>query len=260
MQMILSVNQSEQVKEQYKGSSNLDIRIKLHQKYSKNKMGISNWYFSIYEIEEGMNVLELGCGTGSLWVDRDDVIKRCETLVLSDLSDGMLATAKENIGEKSNVYYQQIDIQDIPFEDETFDVVIANYMLYHVPNLEKGISEVKRVLKSGGHFYAATSSEKGIMETVVEMLKLDYQYSNPFSLENGEEKLAPFFDYVERKIYEDSLEITNVDDLVEYLYSGISFKKMCPLSREEVKEILTKHMVNGVLTFPKQPCTFISVK
>ena len=49
----------------------------------------------------------------------------------------------------NNVSFQQIDIQDINFPEETFDVIIANYMLYHIPDLQKALYEVKRVLKTG---------------------------------------------------------------------------------------------------------------
>ena len=49
----------------------------------------------------------------------------------------------------NNVSFQQIDIQDINFPDETFDVIIANHMLYHIPDLQKALYEVKRVLKTG---------------------------------------------------------------------------------------------------------------
>lgn len=260
MKTISTVNLADKVKSQYQNSSNLNIRIELHNKYSTNKMGISNWYFSIYEIQKGMKVMELGCGTGSMWTEHQDEMERCDTLVLSDLSLGMLNSAKENLGEKSNIYYMQIDIGDIPYEDETFDVVIANNMLYHVPDLSKGLLEVKRVLKKGGLFYSATAGEKGIMEAVIEMLHLDCQYAHPFSLQNGREMLSQYFSKVERRIYEDSLEVTNIDDMVEYLYSGISFCNLCTMEKEEVKEILSKNMVNGVLYLPKQPGMFISVK
>ena len=61
-----SSNDSEAVKEQYATSKGLDIRITFHEKYSTNKLGYSHWLVSHYEIREGMKVLELGCGTGTL--------------------------------------------------------------------------------------------------------------------------------------------------------------------------------------------------
>ena len=166
--MSLKMNESTKVKEQYQKSDNLKTRISIHDKYSTNKMGLGNWYFTIFEIESGMRILELGCGTGSMWTEHKDVVGKCSHAVFSDLSEGMLAEAKGNIGEPANVEYRVIDIQQISFEDEYFDVVIANYMLYHVPDIDKAVAEVSRVLKKGGHFYAGTTGGNGIMEKVSE--------------------------------------------------------------------------------------------
>ncbi len=254
------INNPDYVKEQYHKSDNLSTRISIHDKYSTNKMGLSNWYFSMYQINNGMKILELGCGTGSMWLEHKEVMAICKQIVLSDLSAGMLETAQKNIGEMNNVAYEVIDIQNIPYDDNYFDIVIANYMLYHVPDLHKAISEVSRVLRPGGYFYAGTVGENGIMETIVKILDMDFVFENTFSLENGMKKIEPYFQTVEIKKYIDSLEVTNVDDLLDYLYSGITFKNACRLSREEVREKLISHMKNGVLVLPKEPGMFAAVK
>ena len=62
-----SINDSETVKDQYSTSESLSTRISIHDKYSTNKTGFGNWIFSNYDIRDGMKVLELGCGTGSMW-------------------------------------------------------------------------------------------------------------------------------------------------------------------------------------------------
>lgn len=56
------------------------------------------------------------------------------------------------IGNKDNVKYEVMDIQDISFENKTFDIVIANMLLHHVNNINKAISEVNRVLKKRRNF------------------------------------------------------------------------------------------------------------
>lgn len=68
----------------------------------------------------------------------------------------MITAAKENVGNYDNIEYKVLDIQEIPYEDETFDAVIANMMLYHVPDIYTGLAEVRRVLKRDGSFYCAT--------------------------------------------------------------------------------------------------------
>lgn len=56
------LNDTDHVKEQYQKPDGLSTRISIHEKYSTNKMGLSNWYFTVYKIEKGMKILELGCG------------------------------------------------------------------------------------------------------------------------------------------------------------------------------------------------------
>lgn len=258
--MTVFINETEKVKKQYSNAKNLSSRISIHEKYSVNKMGLGNWYFTFYEIKEGARILELGCGTGAMWFEHKDVLEKCSKAVISDFSEGMLQTAHENLGDIANVEYKVIDIQDIPYEDEYFDVVIANGMLYHVPDLEKALSEVNRVLKEGGIFYAGTTGEHGIMETITEWLGLGKVYVNTFSLENGGEKLQRYFSKVSIQRYIDALEVTDIDDLMEYIYSGITFKNVCTLPADEVKRILESHREGGVIRLPKEPGAFVSVK
>ena len=250
-----TINNQKNVKEQYASAGNLNTRISIHQKYSTNKMGFGNWIFSNYKISQGMKVIELGCGTGDMWKGQEDLIDSCAGLVLSDFSEGMLENAKANLGEKPGLEYRVIDIQNIPFADESFDVVIANMMLYHVPDIARGLSEVRRVLKKGGAFYCATFGEHGIIEFLSKALNaygVEDNVNKNFTLQNGKEILAPFFSDVVRLNYDDSLAVTNIDDLIEYIYSLSSMTSLSSVPKDEIREVLAKHVVNGVLTVPKE--------
>ena len=108
--------------------------------------------------------MELGCGTGSMWAGKGELIRKCGRLILSDFSEGMLTKTRATLRDYEGITYQIIDIQNIPYGDNTCDIVIANMMLYHVPDLKRGLNEVRRVLKPGGKFYCATFGENGIME------------------------------------------------------------------------------------------------
>ena len=256
-----SSNNTEAVKEQYKTSDGLDTRISFHEKYSTNRLGYGNWIVSNYEISEGMKVLELGCGTGSLWMGHDDIIGKLGKLVLTDLSGGMLETARKNIGDRCNTEYQVADIQDLPFEDNAFDMVIANSMLYHVPDLDKGINEVRRVLKPDGVFYCATLGENNFVEQLAEWFMFSGENFNPnhnFTMQNGAQKLKTAFSEIEARIYKDSLHITDIDDLVSYLTSLASLKALNDVPVERLKEIIAEHAVNGVVDLPKEYGMFIA--
>ncbi|MBR4725069.1 MAG: class I SAM-dependent methyltransferase [Lachnospiraceae bacterium] len=255
-----SSNDSAAVKAQYATPKGLDIRMTFHDKYSTNKLGYGPWIVSNYDIREGMKVLELGCGTGSMWLGHDDLVARCGRLVLTDLSEGMLATAKGNLGERGNVEYKIADIQNIPFEDSSFDVVIANAMLYHVPDLNKGILEVRRVLKEGGTFYCGTMGENNFTDVLAEWFRLGGEEFNPnhnFTMQNGTEKLHAAFKDVTPLIYDDSLHITDTEDLVTYLRSLTSFKAVLDLPEQTIRDILTEHTSDGAIDLPKEYGMFV---
>ena len=249
------------VKEQYSTSDKLNIRISLHSKYSTNKQGFGNWVFSNYRISEGMKVLELGCGTGDMWRGNGDTVKRCGELVLSDFSEGMLETAKENLRDFPEITYRCIDIQDIPYPDKSFDVVIANMMLYHVPDLAKGLSEVARVLKDSGTFYCATYGENGMMEKV-ELMFEDFPDSGTrnytFTLQNGQGTLEKHFREVLKLQYEEALEVTDIEDMIDYIYSLPSWSDIQDMPRDGIREVLTRNMQDGVLRLPKDYGMFVA--
>jgi len=160
-----------------------------------------------------------------------------------------------------NVEYMVIDIQNIPFEDDSFDVVIANMMLYHVPDIDKGLSEVRRVLKGGGNFYAATYGEHGIMEHLAKLLGrygVTDTTSRAFTLQNGQKILGEYFGNVEMLRYEDSLAVTNVDDLVEYIYSLSNMSSLASVPKDEIRKVFTQNMLDGVLNVPKEYGMFVA--
>ena len=261
VEIIDSINDKEAVKKQYATTKSLSTRISIHDKYSTNKMGLGNWIFSNYDIRDGMKVLELGCGTGSMWTGHEDVIRLCRELVMSDYSGAMISKARENIGVHPNITYKQIDIMDIPFEDDTFDAVIANMMLYHVPDIDRGLNEVRRVLKPSGSFYCATFGIHGIMEYLSGLLSeygVEDKTDKSFTLQNGALILEKFFTCVRREDYKDSLAVTDVNDLVSYIYSLQCMTSLSVLSRDSIRDCLSLHMKDGVLNVPKEYGMFIA--
>lgn len=255
-----AVNNSEFVKDQYKTADNLNIRISIHDKYSVNKQGFGNWIVSNYSIANGARVLELGCGTGAIWNANRHLIDRTSELVLTDISKGMLDSAENLIGKSENISYKTVDIQDIPFEDSHFDIIIANMMLYHVPDINKGLSEVRRVLKKDGGFYCATYGEHGIMDYISYLLGkygVKDETNKSFTLQNGTDILSAYFDTVERLDYEDALNVTDLDDMVDYILSFSAIGNIISVDKTVIKHILENNTVNGVLYVPKEYGMFV---
>lgn len=258
-----SSNDKEAVKAQYASSKSLDTRINFHNMYSTNKMGFGPWLITNYEIKEGMKVLELGTGTGDIWTGHDDLMAKCSKLVLSDFSEGMLEAARKNVGERANVEYKQIDVQNIPFEDNSFDIIIANMMLYHVPDIHKAVSEIRRVLKDDGVFYSATYGQHNFNDIIAEWFGLigkNYGPNHLFTLQNGGDILGKEFEDIEVRRYEDSLHVTNIEDLADYLQSLKALHGIGTMGRDEILKMLSLHEERGSINLKKEYGTFIARK
>ena len=93
-----------------------------------------------------VNVLDVACGTGDMCVE---LLKRGCTVTGVDLSEEMLAIAKVK-GERSKVKVEVADAENLPFEEESFDGVTCAFGVRNFVHLEKGLSEMLRVLKPGG--------------------------------------------------------------------------------------------------------------
>lgn len=246
------------IEQQYSTSGNLESRISLHEKYSTNKFGWFNWLFLNYDIKPGYRILELGCGNGRLWKEHFSDLPESTSLVLSDLSENMIETAKQLVGQKSAITYTVIDIQNIPFPDNSFDIVIANMMLYHVPDLDKGLSEVKRVLKTNGTFYCATLGENGIGGFIKDLLHMPRVKRSKFTLQNGADLLRAYFGQIEKRLYEDSLAVTNTNDLIAYIRTLPWAEELQAVSDSEMFATLETCKQDGIITIPKEYGTYIA--
>lgn len=245
---------------QYQTAAHLNTRISIHDKYSTNPQPFGEWIMSHYDIRPGSRLLELGCGTGYMWKEHLSLLEGGSHLMLTDFSAGILENARENLHNAADVDFNVVDIQDIPYADDTFDVVIANMMLYHVPDLDRGLAEVRRVLKPQGVFYCATYGEHGIMEFINENLKA-YQISGSigktFTLQSGGAALARHFDQVERLTREDGLAITHLPDFVAYVLSMSSLSGLERVNEALLLQAFEQKLVNGVLYIPKEYGMFV---
>jgi ubiquinone/menaquinone biosynthesis C-methylase UbiE len=215
-------------KDQYKDSSNLDARIAIHQRFSTNPQGWYNWIFDeLVKSPANAKVLELGCGSGEMWRQCADRIPADWDITLTDLSDGMLDSAWRNLVVTGRSFkFERVDAQSIPYTDETFDTVIANHMLYHVPDRRMALKEMQRVLKHDGALFMTTVAENHMKEmwNWIERASGGRQGMTAltFTLENGKEQLREFFSRVELTHYPDGLRVTDVSMIMTYIRSMTS--------------------------------------
>jgi ubiquinone/menaquinone biosynthesis C-methylase UbiE len=163
------------IHEQYADSKNFVARVELNKRFGTNPYRWTSWVFNQIRFPEKAKVLELGCGNALLWRSNLSRIPIDSHVILSDFSEGMLNDAKSVLNDSVDKFeFKVINAEQIPYSDGLFDIVIANYMLYHIPDLDKALSEISRVLKTSGIFYAATFG----LDYMKELTELVSHYDN----------------------------------------------------------------------------------
>ncbi|MCD8397783.1 MAG: class I SAM-dependent methyltransferase [Lachnospiraceae bacterium] len=118
--------------------------------YEKAMRGDRKAYGLMYEripqVIQGMDVLEVATGPGLL---AKHVAHAAHKMIATDYSDGMIREAKKGRCPE-NLRFEVADAEHLPYEDDSFDVVIIANALHIVPNPENALREISRVLKDDG--------------------------------------------------------------------------------------------------------------
>ena len=218
------------LKTQYLNASNISARISLHQMYSTGRPGWFQWIYDNCRICRNMNILELGCGSGTFWTVNLDKLPPDINVTITDISEGMIRDAKRNITNSGlsqyNFSYNTTDCCNIPYPDNSFDIVIANHVLFYCNPVTKAVNEIHRVLKPGGRLICSTYSSRHMQE--INQLVSDFdsrivlsadRLYTIFGLDNGCQLLNNDFKQIEKKIYKDSLIVDKAEPLIEYIMS-----------------------------------------
>jgi ubiquinone/menaquinone biosynthesis C-methylase UbiE len=241
----------------YKDASRLDARIQLHAKYSTNTQGLHAWVFEHLCLPLTCQVLEVGCGSGQLWLVNHHRLPAGWAITLADLSAGMLTTTHRRLSPYGYPFRFVVhDAQALPFADHNFDAIIANHMLYHVPNRPAAYAEFCRVLKPNGRLYAATISRDNMHELdalVAHVHPLrsqaraaahpisDRRLRAGFNLEHGAEEISQWFTSVTLHRYTDALVVPAAEPLVAYVRSmGTLTEDTLTRFQRHVEEVITQ--------------------
>jgi SAM-dependent methyltransferase len=209
---------------QYQNSANLNARASLHERYGSGPPW-QRWVFDQIDLRAGQMVLEVGCGPGNLWRENAERLPWA-AYVLTDRSRAMAVEARRSTQPGGAAFESGIaDVKSLPFGDACFDVAIANHMLYHVPDLEAALSELKRVVKPEGRFVAATNGAGHMREVdalISRHLTLTGRGSmvTDFSLESGSVALRRHFADVALVRHPPApLLVTEAGPIVDYVRS-----------------------------------------
>ncbi len=181
------------------------------------------WLFERVAPPPGARLLEVGCGSAAFWRANLDRIDPSWSLTLTDLSPGMIESARAALGERAE--YVVADVQELPFAYRSVDVVVANHMLYHVPDRPKALAEIARVLVRGGALHAATNG-RGHLQELRDLVGPQWSLNrivDEFGLENGAGQLAEVFVDVQIERFDSGLAVTEVEPVLAYVRSSSSY-------------------------------------
>jgi len=178
------------VREQYSTEQNLRARQRLWANVEGENARLV-LFRKLAELQP-RRVLEVGGGQGELAERMQSELRAAVTFV--DQSERMVELARgRGIADA-----QVGDVQALPFVDGSFDTVVAAWMLYHVPDLDRGLAEIARVLEPGASLVAVTNSVRHLEELRTIFDTLMRGYEDRFNSENGEASLSRHFSNVER--------------------------------------------------------------
>jgi SAM-dependent methyltransferase len=156
------------------------------------------------------SVLEVGGGPGELSARIQTEV--CPEVVMVDISRRMVDLARSR-----GVDARVADAEELPFEDGQFDCVVAAWMLFHLPDLDRGIAELARVLRPGGRLVATTNATSHLHE--LRRLAGTSAWARVFTRENGAEILRRHFSRVERRDADGWITIEDRETVRAYVAS-----------------------------------------
>ena len=215
---------------QYATGRRLATRTSVHERYSTNPTPWFGWVFDhlLAQLPPVARVLEVGCGTGELWRHNAARIPPGWQVTLSDFSPGMLADARRALGRLAERFgWLVADAAAIPCQDGVFDAVVANHVLYHLPDPAAGIRELARVLRGCGRLWAAANGRRHLAQLRALVARhlpqaqavVRYEEAERFGAETGGPLLAAAFEQVEVLAFPNALRVTETEPLVAFIAS-----------------------------------------
>ena len=214
------------------------IRVKqsVHNRYRSNPQTIIDHLLDSLALIGFESVLDLGCGNGFILREVALRLRAPGRAVGLDNAPGVLSEARRKVADlwtPVEFYERSADELDC-FESDSFDRVMANYMMHYVPDIDHCLAEVRRIMTARGFFILTTDSTVSMHEMYrvhFEALEeLDFPQrlfkatpKGRISLDDGDKILRDHFSVVEKRIYPDSLVFTSTQPFMDFYTIGHNY-------------------------------------
>jgi SAM-dependent methyltransferase len=250
--------------EQYRTDENLRIRIETHQRYTVGPP-LEPAIDAALHLAGHESILDIGTGPGD-FPQRLSQNGHRGRIVGIDASAGMIARAKSG---GAQIEFLQADAQSLPFADESFDVVTARHMLYHVKDIPLALRETCRVLRPGGRFLAVTNildnmgdyrralgeAADQLKGQIADVVRIVLPASDVFNEKNGPALIKNAFGNVTVTLVESALHFETADPALRYFDScrtikGFSVEEW-DVARRAFADVIAKRLAGGPWTISK---------
>lgn len=214
----------------YSDPSKIDKRRSLYEHTTPHHI-VEDEVLEFMRLKGNERVLDVGCGSGSFLRQIARLFPET-SLVGMDISSGMFTASREELQhEAANLIFIAGDVQNLPYGNESFDRVVAQHMLYHVPNIDQAVQEIARVLTHDGlTIITANSTESRPMYRTLKsiaaraMNRPEYPDSRSrFNLENASAFLKKHFASVVVVPYVSTLVLKSIQPYLDYFDSTRDF-------------------------------------
>lgn len=253
---MFTANNPDALRQMYLTDEAWRIRQETHERYSVPQVDFVTWTLDCVDWRGDETILDLGCGPGRWYPTLRTRLPDAAYFGV-DLHPGMLTN------HPAGTALTVGNALELPYADHQFDVVMANHMLYHVPDTHQAIREIRRVLKPDGLLMATTNSVHNMPELQVLLHRAvtllvppgTAQFQAPlppsdlFTLETGTRVLSRHFYAVARYDLPSSLIFPSAEPVLAYLESsrptrepqlpnGVYWNDVMVIVREQINRLL----------------------
>jgi ubiquinone/menaquinone biosynthesis C-methylase UbiE len=231
----------------------IETRVRLYD-YSTGKQTFFQWQAGMLPSMDEKSILELGAGNGALWKDLLPRCRKCR-IHLTDIAEDVLDSARETLtpveSMTESLTFEPVDFNNLPFPDQSFDVVIANHNLFYAQDVSSVLKSIHRILTPGGVLICSTIGQDHLHELVdiIRQHKADLpwgaeKWADRFGLENGAQLLLSEFQHVDQFEYDNNLHVNAIDPVISYLKKTMkgALTQWITKNRDDVESILHESM------------------
>ncbi|WP_155893966.1 class I SAM-dependent methyltransferase [Cystobacter fuscus] len=222
----------------YGSTDDYKVRSSGWDEYRVNPTSVVEWVLGKIPLEGRSAILDAGCGLGRFALAAAERSPAGSVVTALDLSAAMVdAVRTEARGRQLAIEVSVAGIEELPHPAETFDVVLCNYVLYHVESIPKAIGELARVLKPGGRLVSVVPAFRWLHELIDwqdrALLRLGHDIDGPlfkptgtdrFCEENAPRYLRERFRVMSRERYDGTMRFPSVEVLLHHYRHTMRFK------------------------------------